>query len=295
MPELTDQQWEDIQRTLGPVRANAWLAKRNRALAAELPPTNPAQPPVYQTPQPVAALPSVPQGTAPMPNPPSGALPSAPQGTAQAPTPASGALPTIADLLAEQNAISGDTIKFIERVRDERKKNYDLETEELKKRRFGPSSSEQWFRLAAAIGKPTYDRSFGSIMANVTPALAEMEASKRNAEVQRAEAARALRQKYLSDLDETELAVLGERRKAADARVPIITAMTKGNPAKYDPSPKGGYTQRPGTGDLPGMPEMDQYGNYVIQDIRQIAFLPPNTPIIRPGDNPLKPKYVPAR
>lgn len=254
MPELTDQQWEDIQRTLGPVRANAWLAKRNRALAAELPPTNPAQPPVYQTPQPVAVLPSVPQGTVPMPNPPSGALPSAPQGTAQAPTPPSGALPTIADLLAEQNAISGDTIKFIERVRNERKKNYDLETEELKKRRFGPSSSEEWFRLAAAIGKPTYDRSFGSIMANVTPALAEMEANKRNAEVQRAEAARALRQKYLSDLDETELAVLGERRKAADARVPIITAMTKPqNPysgAVWDADAKR-WVMRPGA---PGGP-----------------------------------------
>lgn len=221
MPELTDQQWEDIQRTLGPVKANAWLAKRNRALAAELPPINPTQPSVYQTQQ------ASPQGTAPMPNPPSGALPSAPQGTAQAPTPAPGALPTIADLLAEQNTISADTLKFIERVRNERKKNYDLETEELKNRRFGPSRAEELFALAAAVGKPTYDRSFGSIMANVTPALAAMEASKRNADIQRAEAARALRQKYLSDLDETELAVLGERRKAADARVPIITAMTK--------------------------------------------------------------------
>lgn len=289
MPELTDQQWEDIQRTLGPVKANAWLAKRNRALAAELPPINPTQPSVYQTQQ------ASPQGTAPMPNPPSGALPSAPQGTAQAPTPAPGALPTIADLLAEQNTISADTLKFIERVRNERKKNYDLETEELKNRRFGPSRAEELFALAAAVGKPTYDRSFGSIMANVTPALAAMEASKRNADIQRAEAARALRQKYLSDLDETELAVLGERRKAADARVPIITAMTKGNPAKYVPNPKGGFMQQPGTGDLPGMPEMDQYGNYVITDIRQIGFLPPNTPIVRPGDNPMKPKYVPAR
>lgn len=55
---------------------------------------------------------------------------------------------------------------------------------------------------------------------------------------------------------------------------------------------RGGYLPKPGTGNSPAMPEMDQYGNYVITDQRQVTYLPPNTPIVLPGGDPTKPRYT---
>jgi len=55
---------------------------------------------------------------------------------------------------------------------------------------------------------------------------------------------------------------------------------------------RGGYLPKPGTGSSPAMPEMDQYGNYVITDQRQLTYLPPNTPIVLPDGDPTKPRYT---
>ena len=59
-------------------------------------------------------------------------------------------------------------------------------------------------------------------------------------------------------------------------------------------SDRGGYGPKPGVGGNAPMPKMDQFGNYVITDQRQIVYLPPNTPIVLPGGDPAKPKYTRA-
>jgi hypothetical protein len=55
---------------------------------------------------------------------------------------------------------------------------------------------------------------------------------------------------------------------------------------------RGGYVPKPGVGNNAPMPEMDQFGNYVITDQRQIVYLPPNTPIVLPGGDPTAPRYT---
>jgi hypothetical protein len=57
----------------------------------------------------------------------------------------------------------------------------------------------------------------------------------------------------------------------------------------------GAWRVQPGTGDYPTMPNMDQFGNYIITDRRQLEYLPPNTPVVEVGQDPMKPKYVPNR
>ena len=134
---------------------------------------------------------------------------------------------SVQDVYGEQNALSGDILKFLERNTSQRTEQYNAATEELKKRRFGPSQAEQLFALAAAIGKPTYDRSFGSIMANVAPAMGQIAQARRTADEERSAAAQALREKYLGAQQETELATLQERRKALADKMELAKALAK--------------------------------------------------------------------
>lgn len=159
----------------------------------------------------------------------------------------------------------------------------------------GPSVSQQLFALSKALLSPKKYSGFAGTMANVSSALSDVAKAQQEAKQKRALAEAQLFQTYkmktADDMyEEAKLRyMIDKAEKDAAAKAALL-----GMP-KYDPLPSGGYQIRPGTGGLPPMPTMDQYGNYVITDPRQIAFLPPNTKIVRPGDNPMKPKYVPAR
>lgn len=151
-----------------------------------------------------------------------------------------GGLPSIEQVYGDQDALSGDILGFFNKTNARRTEQYNAATEELKKRRFGPSQAEQLFALAAAIGKPTYDRSFGSIMANVTPTLGQLAQANREASEQRSAAAEALREKYLTGQEGTELATLQERRKALADKMELAKALNK------PPTPHTSWSDRLG-------------------------------------------------
>jgi hypothetical protein len=75
----------------------------------------------------------------------------------------------------------------------------------------------------------------------------------------------------------------------------IDASAKKGTGSGYTYMPdRGGYGPKPGVGGNAPMPEMNQFGYYVISDPRQIVYLPPNTPVVYLGGDPTKPKYTPA-
>lgn len=154
----------------------------------------------------------------------------------------------------------------------------------LRAKRVGPSDAEKWFAIASALGQPTRTGSFGETVGNLGTLLAKYSGEKREAEEGR--------EVKLADLDaraRTEQLRLLAARATAEARIAAANA------PKYDPLPAGGYQQRPGTGGAPQYPKQDNYGNYVITDMRQLTFLPVNTPVVEPGQDPTQPKYVPPR
>jgi len=158
-----------------------------------------------------------------------GALSSVAPGTV---IPGLGKVPTVAEYYGQIGQTGTDLDAFWAQVQQDRKAQYEAATEALKQRRFGPSKGEQLLALAAAIGRPTLDRSFGSIMANVTPALADIAATNRTAEQERFAAAQALRDKYLSDTQATQFNVLQQKQKNTTAFAPLIAAQLRANAPK---------------------------------------------------------------
>lgn len=169
--------------------------------------------------------------------------------------PSLGALPTVKGVYGDQNTLSQSILDFMGSASKRRADQYAAATEELKKRRFGPSRAEQLFALSAALAKPTYaGNRFGQVLGNVTPTLADIEKSTRTAEEERSAAAQALREKYLSGQEDTEMAVLQERRKALSDRMELAKVLAKPtNPysgATWDATAQR-WVMRPGT---PGTP-----------------------------------------
>ena len=165
----------------------------------------------------------------------------------------------------------------------------------LRERRVGPSDSEKWLAIAAALGQPTRTGSFGESLGNLAQTLGAQKSARREAEEKRD----LMLEKYGLDVGTERLRLLqsgatqaGQTLRAAGA---AETARRKALEPKYDTIPgMPGYQLRPGTGGAPPMPEMNQFGNYVITDQRQLTYLPPNTPVVYPGGDQTKPKYTPA-
>ena len=151
----------------------------------------------------------------------------------------------------------------------------------------GPSLSEQLFAMSQAFLSPTSMPGFKGTLANLVPAFNKIAQENRVAGQKRTEALLNLQKQYQDRELNAEDTVLKNR-------LALIRARAAGGP-KYDVNPKGGYQRRPGTGGAPPFPEKDNYGNYVITDIRQLDYLAPNTPVVEVGQDPTKPKYVPAR
>lgn len=159
----------------------------------------------------------------------------------------------------------------------------------LAEKRFAPSFSERMFQLSAALAQPTTRRGFGGILENITPVLAAQQKAQREGEISRKEA-----------LEQLETNRLAQRVGLAKQGLTTSLAMAKiDEAARKSQQPKfafgdGAWRVQPGTGNSAPMPEMNQYGNYVITDPRQLVYLPPNTPVVFPGGDPNVPKYTSA-
>ena len=180
-----------------------------------------------------------------------------------------------------------DVARLIQTQVQNREKYFNDLAEQLKAKRYGPSRAEQLFALSAAFASPTATRGFGGVMGNVMPVFQQFEKAKRDAEEARA-----------ADMQKLTLARMGttdDAIKNALTLQRLKAQYTKAGEAKFDPLQGGGYQLRPGTGGAPPYPDKDAYGNFVITDIRQIDYLPVNSKIVEVGQDPTKPKYVPAR
>lgn len=239
---MTRAQFDEIVRAKGPQWANNWRIANQvevEDMGAMVPTGSPLAAPAAELP------PIAPQGGLAAAEPSIAPQPAAsPQ---EMPSPM-GALPSLQDWYGEQVRYNRELESKQNAVNSRRADYYRQAEEELKQRRFGPSRSEQLFQLAAAIAKPTYDRSFGSVLANVTPALAEMAKANRAAEEERSLAAQKLREEALTSGENSELAMLALRQKNAAAMGPVITAAEK---AKAPPKVRTGFN--PVTGELVNM------------------------------------------
>jgi len=170
----------------------------------------------------------------------------------------------------------------------EQQRRYDAQVEEIKARRAGPSFSERMFQLSAALATPTEQRGLGGILANVTPVLAAQQRAKRQDELTRREALEQLEANRL-----TQQMGLANQDVTTQLALANLAKKGVGSSVTYADSRKG-YLPKPGVGGNAPMPEMNQFGYYVISDPRQLIYLPPNTPVVYPGGDQTKPKYTPA-
>lgn len=182
---------------------------------------------------------------------------------------------------------TGSLVSRIEKQSADRRAYFEELAEKLKAKRYGPSASERLAAMSVALAQPTRTPGFGGLLANVTPVFEQYAKDKRAAEEARA-----------SDMEKLGLARLNmgdSEIKTALELQELRARYAKAVAPKFDSLPGGGYQQEPGTGGTPPMPSMDSYGNYVITDMRQLTYLPANTPVVEAGQDPTKPKYVPPR
>jgi hypothetical protein len=168
------QHFKAMQESVGPARAEAWRVKNN--LVVGMPPEEEAMYEIdAETPDETVADETV------------DVVPSA------------GGLGAPSSYSAYQAAQK--------RVDDQIKANIDLLTagrDALRNRRVGPSDSEKWFAIAAALGKPTRTGAFGESLGNLNEALLEQNAARRKER----EAQEALLEKYGLQIGNEQLRML---------------------------------------------------------------------------------------
>lgn len=155
----------------------------------------------------------------------------------------------------------------------------------------GPSVSDRLWALSQAFLAPRPYGGFAGTMYNLTHSFGDMAEKRRTAEQQRADALFKLQQQYRAGSLEDEGTALELRYKIAKDQADAAAEAAKARQPKVVALPGGGWGIQPGTGETPPMPEMDDRGNYVITDIRQIRYLPPNSPMVRAGDPTHTVKY----
>ena len=212
-----------------------------------------------------------------------------------------GALNTVTDVdadVAAADAVAGglavpnvqSAMTAYNKLAAEQQSRYDAQAKALAEKRYGPSFSERMFQLSAALAQPTSRRGFGGILENITPVLAAQQKAQREGEISRKDALELLQSNRLAQ--QVGLAKQGLTTSLAMER---IKAAEKKSQEPKLVFAEGAWRLQPGTGGYPTMPNMDQFGNYIITDRRQIEYLPPNTPVVEVGQDPMKPKYVPNR
>jgi hypothetical protein len=197
----------------------------------------------------------------------------------------------------EDNAVGGlsrysdplvrDAMAKIDEVAKQQQARYDAQAKALAEKRYGPSFSERMFQLAGALAEPT-KTGFSGVLGNVAPVLAGQMQAKRAGELSRREALEQLNKDQLEQQ-------MGLAKQGLSTSLALANLAKKGTGSQVTyATDRGGFVPKPGVGGAPPMPDMDDYGNYVITNPRQLVYLPANTPIVLPGGDPTKPKYTRA-
>lgn len=271
---MTRAEFDDLVRRFGRDKVQQiMLANQTVIVPDELPPSNPAQLPVASG------------GAA-------GGLPG-PSMTANTPAP------------AMSGSIGGNIQTPLEKLTDELLalpgKREELRNALLQKGRDyinqtyrGPSTSDRLWALSKAFLAPRPYRGFAGTMYNLTQSLSGLAEERKTAEEKRQEALFKLQQQYRTGQFEDESEALKLRYQVAKEQADAEREAAKDRRPKIVPVTGGGFVVQPGTGGLPDMPEVNSRGQYVITDIRQIAFLPRGSKMVRADDPTQKEAIAPG-
>lgn len=112
----------------------------------------------------------------------------------------------VADVEEEAGALPYSAVRTAMTARREaakaRQAYYDDLTAKLTAQRAGPSFSERMFQLSAAFATPTAQRGLGGILANVAPVLQAQAQAKREGEIKRQDALKALQAAQLNQQED---------------------------------------------------------------------------------------------
>ena len=139
-----------------------------------------------------------------------------------------------------------------QKVRDQIQTNIDVlegARSKLRERRVGPSDSEKWLAIAAALGQPTRTGSFGESLGNVAKTLGEQRSARREAEEKRD----LMLEKYGLDVGTERLRMLQAGATQAGQIYRAAMAAKNKDPyagAVYDPEAKS-WAFRPGSAAAP--------------------------------------------
>jgi hypothetical protein len=126
----------------------------------------------------------------------------------------------------------------------------------LRERRVGPSDSEKWLAIAAALGQPTRTGAFGESLGNVAKTLGEQKSARRKER----EAQEALLEKYGLDIGNEQLRMLQSGLSQAGQLYRAEMAAKNKDPyagAVYDPDTKS-WVFRPGSAAAPPVLSLEE-------------------------------------
>jgi len=126
----------------------------------------------------------------------------------------------------------------------------------LRDRRVGPSDSEKWLAIAAALGQPTRTGAFGESLGNVAKTLGEQKSARREAEEKRD----LTLEKYGLDVGTERLRLLQSGVTQAGQTLRAAMAAKNKNPyegAVYDPETRS-WIFRPGSAAAPPVLSLEE-------------------------------------
>lgn len=150
----------------------------------------------------------------------------------------------------------------------------------LRERRIGPSESEKWLAIAAALGKPTRTGAFGESLGNLAETLGDQRAAARKAQEER----ESLLEQYGLKIGGEQLRML--QTGATQAGQAYRAAAAADAAARRAAMPKMTYAEgewriQPGTG---GVPPMNARGQYVVSSEEEARNVPKGRKFILAGD-----------
>ena len=126
----------------------------------------------------------------------------------------------------------------------------------LRERRIGPSDSEKWLAIAAALGQPTRTGAFGESLGNVAKTLGEQRSARREAEEKRD----LMLEKYGLDVGTERLRLLQSGATQAGQTLRAAMAAKNKDPyagAVYDPDTQR-WIFRPGSAAAPPVLSLEE-------------------------------------
>jgi hypothetical protein len=134
----------------------------------------------------------------------------------------------------------------------------------LRERRMGPTSSEKWLSIAAALGQPTKTGAFGESLGNLARSLAETKSAQREAEEKRD----ALLEKYGMDLSTEQLRLLMANASRTSQAARAAAAANKPKPDRWVSVPQGGS--------VVNVTELENLPTYTAEEVIELRKNPAN-------------------